>query len=359
MRHLARLMAPMILLIVSGCEDNSADAVLSDYVARVSNTLEQDTDNDDPYQNLVAFPPRRERHIAITELRAGLMEALSLSSCELLPLIAERNSSLGKVMKPSTLLRYELRFFERLESCYRRYQNSTSENPGFLHLLTETYQLKSANLENSLWNGIFTSEAIEGNFSLSKGPIPLAGNPGFGASLRALKFFNNLVDSTIQYRNGDPFLLPNTLPKIERHYFALHRSEYGSQLIKSLALLTYHLEKTASALNKAQLRRPLCFSGKPTEKAKILNNILIKYYAGKVQPYMSRVQRNGQAWLKQTNLLVNNERLPVPAAMQKYHAAVLDMKNPDAPWSRYQQAIKTHTHAWQTILQQCGLMPEN
>ncbi len=358
MVYLIRLITLFILIVASGCDSNSADAVLADYAERVANTLDQDVVDDDPYRDLISFPSRRERRLDITELRTGLIETLSLSNCQLLPLIAERNSSLGKVMKPSTLLNYELRFFARLEPCYRNYRNTKYEDAEFVHLLTETYQLKSANLEATLWNGIFTSEALEKNFSLSKGSIPMTGNPGFGDSHRALKFFNNTVESIILFRNGKPFVLPRKLAKMEQHYFALDRSEYGSQLIKSLALLTYYLNKTALMLDKAQLSRPLCFSGKPTEKATILNNVLLKYYVRKVQPYMSLVQRNGQAWLKQTNLLIDSKRLPVPPAMQTYRDQVLDMENPDALWNRYQQAIKTHTEAWQRVLQQCGLMPD-
>ncbi len=350
----------MVLLVValSGCGRDSPEATLEDYLERVSNTVDIEPDSGNPYQHLRAFPARRDRILVLEELRAGLLESLDFSQCGLLPLIAERNSSLGKVMKPSTELSYELRFFERLEPCHRSYSaKSVVEGDDFGRLLEETFRIKSANLEKVIWNGLFTSEALERNFSLSREPIPLLGNQGYGDSLRALESLQKLIDSIDDYRHNGQFRLPAQLQNLEQRYFALHSSEYGSQLIKSLALLTHYLNLTADSLERAQQRRPLCFNKTPSAKAKILNNVFFKYYAGKVQPYMARVQREGEPWLQRINALLDPHRLPVPAGVQQYRQQMLDMSAENGLWPRYQRAIKRHTKAWQQVLTQCGMMP--
>ncbi len=347
----------LLALCLAGCDRGTPEAVLSNYLERVSNTLDTDAEDGNPYEALRPLPPRRERRLPISELRAGLLESLDFADCGLLPLIAERNSSLGKVMKPSTLLSYELRFFDRLDPCHRHHQVRPSRDKEFSRLLKETWQVKSENLEAVVWNGLFTSEALERNFSLSREPLPLAGNPGFGDSQRALKAFQNIVDLLSDYRRHNRYHLNNELNNLEKHYFALHTSEYGSQLLKSLALLSHYLNRAAAVLERSVERRPLCFNGRATEKARFLKNVFIRYYAGEVQPYMAMVQRQGESWLLQTNDLLDENKLPVPAVMRHYREQMLDMRLPGSPWSDYQQAIHRHTSAWQTVLDQCGLMP--
>ncbi|OMH38738.1 DUF3080 family protein [Motiliproteus sp. MSK22-1] len=356
--HSVRLILLSAWVLLYGCDQNSPEAMLEDYLVRVSNSIDQEYQPASPYAGLIPLPPRRERRIPTTELRSGLLETLGFSNCNLLPLIAKRNSSLGKVMKPSVLMRYELDFFERLHPCYERYRASrTSIDLDFFRLLEEVHQVKSDNLEAVVWNGIFTSEAMEKNFSLSQDPLPVTGNPGFGDSLRALQQFDKVVESVSEYRNNNHIKLPNKLEDLEQHYFAIYSSEYGSQLIKSLALLSYYLNLTANVLEQRMERRPLCFNQTPTESAKILKNVFIKYYSKDVQPYMALVQKQGSEWLKYINKLINSNRFRLPVSVQHYQTRMLAMDAPEGLWSSYQRSIKRHTQAWQKLLTECGLMP--
>ncbi|MCW8884802.1 MAG: DUF3080 domain-containing protein [Motiliproteus sp.] len=357
MRCTRLLLFIFVFVVLTGCDQHSPESMLEDYVDRVGNTLDLDAQSGKPYEHLQAFPDRRDRRLTTTELRTGLLETLSLADCQLLPLIAERNSSLGKVMKPSTQLSYELRFFSQLESCYRRYRSNPDTDEEFMRLLNEIYKVKAANLEAVIWNGTFTSEAMEQNFSLSKDPVPLTGNPGYGNALRALQFFHQIADNLQRFRSGQSFRLPPDLKQLEKHYFALHNSEYGGQLILSLALITHHLDQVTELLNRKLQKRPLCFKSQPTNTAKILKNILIKYYAGEVQPYIARVQRHGQDWLETINGLLTHGIMPTPPLVERYRLTMLDVQGSSTLWGEYQRAVEAHTDAWQQVLRQCGLMP--
>ncbi len=345
--------------------------MLDDYMGRVANVLDADTPEVSPYEGLQPLPDRRDRRAPTEELRAGLLESIKFRQCDLLPLIAERNSSLGKVMPPSKRVSYELRFFARLAPCYKRMAQtndtplsntdasvSRSGGEDFLTLLENVYRVKSANLEAELWNGVMLSEEMEMQFSLSREPLPLEGNPTFSDSLRALQVFNKLQQRVEDYRHTGELSLPAELATLEDHYFALYSSYYGAQLLKSLALLSSYLNAAAGILEQAIADRPLCFNERPTPQADILQNVFFNYYAGKVQPYMSQVQRQGELWLEQLATLMQPPNLEPPQAMQRYYEEVWAKETAEGLWQDYQAALKRHTQAWQDVLGQCGLMPK-
>ncbi len=351
-----RLCLFALLLLLPGCSKDNPQALLDDYLQRIARTLDLEiVEVDNPA--IQALPRRRERRMPTTELRAGLLETLDFSVCDLLPLIAERNSSLGKVMQPSQLLSYELRFFDRLQRCYLQNRQQPLVDVEFTELLAATYITKRSNLTAILWNGLFTSEALERNLSLSTPPIPLTGNPGYGDSLRALRVFSGYVSTLKQFQATQRFTLPDNLAGLENHYAALHHSQYGSQLFSTLRLLTHDLNRAAATLDQALDRRPICFAGKANDKARIMKNILTGMYATQVQPYLARVYREGRPWLEHLDNLAAFTQAPVSPAMAAFRQAMLNPAATEGLWDNFQRAVKAHTQAWQRLLRQCGLMP--
>jgi len=354
-----RIVTSLLLLTLGGCSAETPESMLEDYLQRVSNSLDHEIIVQ-PAPSTLLLPKKRDRRAAVIDIRTGLLDTLDFSLCELLPLIAERNSSLGRVMQPSMTMSYELKFFARLQPCYLRDQIQPLKDQEFSDLLADTYRIKQSNLKRIVWNGIFTSEALERNLSLSADPVLLSGNPGYGDSVRALNLlqhYRNLTTDTHYLDN--PFERPDSLETIEQHYQALHNSRYGSELFQSLVLLTRYLNQTAATLEAAMNRRPICFSNKPTPKAKILKNVFNQYYATRVQPYMSMIQRQGQPWLSAMNRLMETSDLPLAVSIDAYRHHMINPDSNDSLWGHYQLAIKRHTKAWQDLLGQCGLMPQS
>lgn len=352
------LLILLTVLILSGCLQETPKSTLEDYRDRVANVLDMDVPaiTSEP---TVRLPARRDRTWPTEELRAGVLDSIEFKQCDLLPLIVERNSSLGKVMQPSTLMSYELRFFARLLPCYQAAKRTefADTEEDFRALLAATYTNKSSNLEAVVWNGIFTSDEMAKQFSASAEPIPLEGNPGFKQSLRSLKYLVQLTDSVESFRATERIQLPGGLATQEDHYFSLYGSEYGAQLQASLLLLIRNLHQVAAIINDKLERRPLCFNEQSNAKADILLNVFQRYYAGNVQPYMAMVQQQGLPWFEQMNKLLSFGGKQRPAAMQTFQQQVYSMDSTSSLWQQYQTAIRAHTKAWQRILGQCGLMP--
>lgn len=332
-----------------GCgQQNDIEDMLDDYSLRVSRVL----DIEQPkamFPAIPAFPPRRARLQPTTEIREGLLDVLKLKHCGLLPMIAERNSSLGKVYTPASRLIYELKFYQGIRSCAQLLQDDPATDRDLIRQVTEILRLKQLNLPPELWNGIYTAAEIEQHFALSAAPLARDNNPSPSAPMQTLLFATQAALNNQQIN-------AELIKQVEAAYAELHQSEAGAQILQSLRLLTAYLNQTANIIELRLAERPLCFQQQPTPQATILRNVFQKYYAAAVQPYMAEVQRHASSWIgthQQLWQLFENEGV-MPENMHNYRALWLGEQG---LWRRYEQARNRHTEAWQQILTQCGLMP--
>lgn len=137
----------MPVLILVGCSPaNQAKALWQDYENRLANVLQAhlsaptaNTDNAnvvaplDYAQTIFSQPKRSEWHggissdgdspdnvaKSISPNSIGLLDLAELNHCRLGGLIANHNSSLGKVSQPSNLLIYQLEFIKAAPDCIK------------------------------------------------------------------------------------------------------------------------------------------------------------------------------------------------------------------------------------------------
>ena len=195
--HLSFVLILSLSLLLSGCSRDTPEAMLDNYLYRLSNTLDLPQPKTYEPKVRLQFPAKRQRILNTIEIREGLLDVLKLERCNLLPLIAQRNSSLGKVATPSVKLGYELEFFSLLNQCRRTLNQESDVDTELLTRINEIYTIKRNNLAAELWNGIYTSEAIELNFSLRQSPLPLQDNGSPQQSLKALQTLVALTSFTL------------------------------------------------------------------------------------------------------------------------------------------------------------------
>ncbi|GGO75832.1 hypothetical protein GCM10011348_01560 [Marinobacterium nitratireducens] len=351
-RPRVRWLTLAMLVLLAGCDRSSPEAMLDNYSTRVARTIDETIDPDlEVADALPLFPARRDRVQPLSDLRQGLIEVLALRHCDLLHLIAERNSSLGKFMAPSQQLVYELRFFDRLRACRKRLYRADESDVELLEQVNAIYAVKLRELPRALWNAIYASQEMEANFSRGDAPLPLSETDATPPAIGALEQLTDIVRLTTR----PDWRPPELLARIEEPYEALHRDHFGSQLLKSVVLLTRTLESTALALERREQRYPLCPQDRATPDAKILLNVFGKFYAGEVQPYLARVHRQGERWRSLHAELLRS--LPATPAMLDYWDQVYSGDNPSSLWQRYTAAREHHTQAWQSVLRRCQLMP--
>ncbi|WP_432473897.1 DUF3080 family protein [Amphritea sp. HPY] len=353
----ARLISLLLFIFITGCAEDTPEQMLERYHQRLANSLDQTArlDLQQPLP-LPHYPKRRTRLIEVTEVRQGLYEVLNLRHCQLLPLIAERNSSLGKVKQPSQQLIYEFKLYDGLRKCRSELKQKPAD-PELQQQIEEIWRIKRQNLPRVIWNSLYNSEEMERNFSLSEPALAINGEDGFTASMQALQRFELL--SALAYEHP-AWQLPEYINDLEQDYGALYHNRYGSRWLRSITQLTLTLKQSAAVIEDRLSQRPLCFKQQATPQAKIVLNVFQKFYAAQVQPYMARLDRQGKRWLEQHNLILQNLAPVIPASVKNYRQRILstDLSSlSPALWPDYISARDQHTDAWQKLLGQCGLMP--
>ncbi|PWQ95589.1 hypothetical protein DKW60_14315 [Leucothrix pacifica] len=354
-RPIHLLAALSLLMLLTACQVSAPQAMLEDYTARMSNVLTTDIKLNlgEAALAIPAFPAKRDRVVATQELREGLWDVLDFRQCDMLSLISERNSSLGKVMLPSQKMRYELRFIVALQACRKilvDIEEPDDTQLAFQERLDAIYQTKSDNLPREIWNGIYGADEISQHFKIGTPPLALdtdSGNP----PRYALQQLSGLATLS----RTDSITLPAWLEQVEAPYETLHHSEFGASLLSSLVMMTQTLDRTAQAIETRLQAKPFCFPGHKPPRATTLYNVFQKFYAGKVQPYMAVIQRQGSPWFALHDELI--QQLPATDSMNDYRQQVLGMNVDGSLWDQWVKARQRHTQAWQDILGQCNMMP--
>ncbi len=324
--------------------------MLENYAHRVGNVLDRDPAEPVPGPAPATLPSRRERILATTDLRIGLFEFLDLAECDMMALVSERNSSLGRVMPPSRQLDYEVRMLRALRACDLQMANTPEADPGFSQLIREALNTKAAELPRVVWNAIFASSEFETLFSLSGAPLEPGRETGLSASAGELAWFDQLTRASLA---GEA--TPG-IDAMEAHYRAVHFNPAGGRLFLSMQVLVTWLDHVAAILDDTDVKR-VCPQRVPTRRGRILKNVFMKFYAGEVQPYLSVIHREGRNWLESAEALLRSQAASPPEGFRAYATRMLDPTTPDGYWQRFETSIRDHTRAWQRVLGQCGLMP--
>ncbi|SFP31468.1 DUF3080 family protein [Pseudomonas borbori] len=345
---IARTLSLLILLGLSACQPaDDGLALQADYLQRLHNAVEGDA--------VVAFdkmaltqyrlPPRRERLVAIPEIRIGLLDLLlDVRRCPALQQqISQRNSSLGKQLVPSSRLGYEGDLLRTIDACLA---HLAAEHEQALHITLSRLALeKRAQLPGVFWNALNASPEVERYLRFADQTLATAPDED-AAALDALAQLAAMA-------NALPQTLPPSTAELDPLFFALHASPQGGQLISSLASLTHTLNEGSRLLEERQQQRPICPLGQATSRGRILQNIFVKYYAGGLQPYLAQVHQRGQSWSSSLRQL--SAAAEVPAATRNY---LLNLAGPEQSlWVDFLAATARHVRAWQDSLNSCGLAP--
>ena len=260
-------------------------------------------------------------------------------------LVAERNSGLGKVMAASQQLLYEHRFLGLARACSDTLAAAQSPDAELAALLAEVIDVKERDIARAFWNATFAGPEFADQFSLATKSLPVT--DGDGAAIEALSYFVNLQP----HLGKSSFALDGET--LEGHFHTLQQQRYGGQLLHAMEDLTHYLNGAAAAVEKRLAKRAVCFNGHPTPAARTLHTVFGKFYAGRIQPYLSRVHRQSRNYLTLINRLAQQHE--APQAFRAYSETQLRLDNPQGPWTRFENAIQHHAQTWQRLFDQCGL----
>jgi len=166
---------------------NDSEARWEDYLSRLARLSQQAVPERAPLP-IVPYPGNRELHQPIPEHRVDMLDYLELRHCNLMSLISERNSVLGKLQADSLRFKHEVTFIHRARQCLA---SDKLDNQALITLLEQVVTEKQAALPALYWNALVASAEFRQFFSQS--PSAMAGD-----SQAALLSLEQLAQSPFQ-----------------------------------------------------------------------------------------------------------------------------------------------------------------
>ena len=171
-----------------------------DYLARLERLTRQPVPPAAALE-LRPYPGNAALRRPLPDLRTGLLNYLGLRHCDLMALVSERNSALGKLRSASLRLDYELTFIERGQRCLN---GEALEDPELIGLLERTLEVKRDSLGDLFWNATWASDELRGFLNQSPGPA--------GDSAQGLEALGGLASAGRALRESPP---PDALRQVE------------------------------------------------------------------------------------------------------------------------------------------------
>lgn len=332
-----------IVLAVSlvGCGGNDAsDRLLRDYQRALAERLDLAPPEHAKPRNIGAFPELRERRVSIPETREGMLDIHALRECHITTLVAERNSTLGRVAPASQRWQYELELWQRLESCLSGEvaERLAANDLARLERLTVT---KREQLPRAIWNGLFGSEEWAQNFSrVSSALAPEALAPP-GEQLAALDYLHEL--SRAPFEADRPLPSPD---RLEDHLQALNDRPYTAELLRTLLLAEQRLTEANALLDRALSTPGHCPTGDFTADLQQTPE------ARRLAAWLEALDDAAEAWLKGLKPLFASLKAP-PEDVEAYRQAWLSRQRNEAPLPRFRQAMQGHLERRHRLASRC------
>ena len=319
-----------VAFVVTGCSD-AALSLMDDYTSRLSRTLALEIKDPAPL-DLQPLPSITTTRADITETSITLVELVATRACGLDLLLGERNSSLGKVMTPSQRLKYELAFLKQVQPCL----NNPDIAPDLQQKLATIASDKATQIDKHWQNFLQQDETLRQQLHPYRNLSEPDSVAGVAETMQALHSLLALKKSIVQ-QNWQQASDINPELALE----ALYKANTLSQLQQSLRFSQNWLQSLNQQLDRVDLTAQ-CPAGKSSDKAEILNTILLQYFIGKVQVYLAQVDGTYQQLH--------------PLLLQLYQSTALAQsiqQRFEVPNTALKAELKRHVIWWKEVQQKC------
>ena len=329
-----RLNLVLLIFLAAGCgsESSSIGPSQSD-LDRVAQILEQPKIEIAPILGTVRRPQIR----GFSETRIGFRDALDLGGCRLLPIIAERNSSLGRQKQASVRLVYEWKIASGLAACPQ-----LRDKPWFQDVLLS----KQDDVTIAVAHLLFKSqEAKLLNSYLSRPFLKLS-----VSSVAYKQRFEPVRRLLLQALNHE---IPPSARKISEFEEALSKwsnTQHHASLRQAVHESISWLLVANRLQRKTILEGPICPMGTPTLKARRIKSFLSGYFSNAIQPKLSIISRSLRSFVLQWDPVVLDS---FPGQTLPLHLLGLSL---DAE-KQLKTELRRHVKQWQIILEKCQLEP--
>ncbi|MCW8090632.1 DUF3080 family protein [Alteromonas sp. ASW11-130] len=331
--YLRGLIVISIVGILSCSFEPALETTLNDYRQRLQRVL--DIPVITPVRNRgFAFPDIPDATREFEKNSINLLDLSRLSQCELSSLIAERNTTLGKVQPLSQRFVYEAKLLTLLERCELSIALTHTE---LSQRIGKIFKIKQSQY-TALWGTLIQkSEEIKTALSVSQGTLSNTSEHTDMNSVIALSYLNSLKNNPLAVVNHEVEASLATL-QLSRLPAKLWRTQ--SVLASQLASIT---EVTAFELKKLDCTKTTDFN-----KAEILRNIFQLFFVQKIQPIGSKLNHYHYQLQPVWDSWINDDSLSEPFKQYVHHHTV-------EGFAEYQTQMQNHVVMWQNFFKQCGI----
>ncbi len=273
--------------------------------------------------------------LRLSDTRVSFGDALELGECGLLPLIAERNSSLGRQKQESIRLVYEWQLKAGLDQCTQfedqewfqqaRVAKAEDVEIAVLHLLTRS------------------EEADRIHLKINR-PLATLSESRMAYINRTQPVIQVLVQA-LQHQTP-----PKTeaMTQFEEALYSWSQTQHHGTLHQAI-VKTRDWLNAANQLQMSVLRHnTICPMGTPTEQGRYVQTFIRDYYAPTIQPKLLSI--------KQAIDEMNSIWSVLPTTLWNQNILIdALLKLPDGFRTELQIALAAHINHWQHILQSCEL----
>jgi hypothetical protein len=322
----------LLAIFLVGCDwtDNSF-APDQDDLDRIASILGEES---------IALPPplaieSQTPELGLSETRISIGDALELGECGLLPLIAERNSSLGRQKQESTRLIYEWTLKSGLDQCSQLNQEEWFQKARIA---------KTRDVEIAVIKLLMRSEEADRIHSKINKPFASLDE----SRMAYLNRTQPIVQVITQALQQSPPPSNTTITQFEESLRAWSQTQHHGTLHQAIIEAQIWLQKANTLQSQALKANRLCPMGTPTEAGRNLQLFIRNYFGGTIQPKLSSITRAldelGSTWSTLPITLWSGDTL-IDALL----------KVPPRYRDEFRNELKTHIHNWQQLLQSCGL----
>jgi hypothetical protein len=319
------------------CGGNPFEANLADYTARLERVLEQQSDPPDA-AIVPAFPAKKRLFREVPGSNIDLLDFLRIGDCQLQAVVADKNSSLGKLAVESVVLQQEVSFLAVIDQCLAQL-----DNPDLKTTLQSARDQKLAALDKVLWNAVFAGAEMRQFWSLQSADYP------------------HTVESRLQYALST--LQQQTAVVLERRFtefkaqefeaaLSVLRSGEGAALLDSWHLVAEHLPQATSVAERRVETKPLCFEDMRNPKAEYFRNVVLNEFVAGLQKDIAVLNQ------RYFDVIVPFQALEAQFTEVETEAYLQFRHHRDKRFIDGLESVKRHVAAIQPLMIQCGFIPE-
>ena len=322
----------LLTIFLVGCDwsQNSVAPTQQD-LDRIATILNQD-------RKILIESPRLSTPapaLRLSDTRISFGNALELGKCGLLPLIAERNSSLGRQKQESIRLIYEWQLKVGLDQCTQFEDQEWFE---------EARVAKAEDVEIAVLHLLTRSEEADRIHLKINRPLATLSD----SRMAYINRTQPVVQVLLQALEHQTPLETEAMTEFEEALYAWSQTQHHGTLHQAI-VKTRDWLNAANQLQISVLRQnTICPMGTPTEQGRYVQAFISDYYAPTIQPKLLSI--------KQAIDEMDSIWSVLPMTLWTQTTLIDALLNlPKGSRAELQIALATHINHWQYILQSCGL----